>query len=113
MLHGALGLGALVVPDLAVPHAVVPHIVKDLRVVSVGEDQDGPVALDSGHQVLVVPGDVQDADGGQVDMGVVGKVFQPGQNALVVENAHGSLLSVGGSDLVAFIVNPGKWDVKS
>ena len=95
--HGTRGLGALIVPDPAVPHAVVPHIVEDLRVVPVGEDQYGPVALDRGHQVLVVPGDVQDPDGAQVDVGVVGKVFQPGQDAFVVEDAHGVLLSAAGA----------------
>lgn len=95
VLHGAGRLRALVVPDLTVPHAAVPHGVEDLGVVAVGEHQDGGVGLDHRQEAAVRPGDVQDADGGQVNGGVVGEILQPGQNALVVENAHSRLLSAG------------------
>ena len=33
----------------------------------------------------------------EVDVGVVGEVFQPGQDAFVVEDAHGVLLSAAGA----------------
>ena len=78
VLHGAGWLGAFIIPNLTVTHALVPHVVKDFGVVAVGEDQHGRVGVHGGHQVPVGAGDVQDADGGQVDVGVFGKILQPG-----------------------------------
>ena len=80
VLDGAGGLTALVVEDVAVPETGVPHIIEDVGVTGIGQHHDLTGGLHRRDQIFVLTGDIQNEQGGEIQLVIFRKVAEPAKN---------------------------------
>ena len=78
-------LRAIVVPHIALTKARAPHAVKNIRVAGLGKNEHRIVGLDGRDQVFILAGNVEDFDFFQVNLRIIRKILQPGQNLCIVK----------------------------